>query len=210
MIGSDLILNDVTAILDARSGLREAYDNMEDEIDEFINFDVEFIECPRFYNELITLARITGNSVDEALSMSTEYLSNVSNVNDIFQDSLMTCLELSLQITNLAGKTRDLSKNEARDLLDMRKRSIRTLKRMEGHWEHLLREAQNREDTVVFSELESLIQMARFATEQVPPYRETSRISKDSPDMVAPNKPGDRNDSTPEDDGNENAADIVQ
>ena len=133
--------------------------------------------------------------------MSTEYLSNISDVDDIFQDSMMTCLELSLQITNLAGKTRDLSKNEARDLLDMRQRSIRTLKRMEGHWEHLLQEARNQKDTVVFSELESLIQMARFATEQVPPYRETSGISKDTPDMVTPNKPGDRNDSTPEDDG---------
>ena len=110
-IGSDLSLNNATAILDARSGLREAYNNMEDEIDEFINFDVEFIECPRFYNELITLARTTGNSVDEALSMSTEYLSNVSDVDDIFQDSMMTCLELSPQITNLAGKTIDLSKN---------------------------------------------------------------------------------------------------
>ena len=50
-IGPDPSLNNVTAILDARSGLREAYDNMEDEIDEFINFDVEFIECPHFYKE---------------------------------------------------------------------------------------------------------------------------------------------------------------
>ena len=78
-IGSNTSLKDITAMLDARSGLREAYNDMEDEIDEFINFDTEFVECPRFYNELITLARTTGDSVDEEFSMSTEYLSNVSD-----------------------------------------------------------------------------------------------------------------------------------
>ena len=98
---------------------------MEDEIDEYV-------ECPRFYNKLITLARTTGDSMDEALSMSMEYLSNVSNVDDVFQDSMMTCLELSSQITNLAGKMRDLSQNEAKDLLNMKKRLARTLTRMEG------------------------------------------------------------------------------
>ena len=34
--------------------------------------------------------------------MLREYLSNVSDIDDIFQDSMMTCLELSSQITNLA------------------------------------------------------------------------------------------------------------
>ena len=101
-IGSDLSLSEVTAMLDARSGLREAYNDMEDEIDEFINFDIEFVKCPRFYTKLISLAPTTGDSVDEALSMLMEYLSDVSDVNDVFQDSMMTCLELSSQITNLA------------------------------------------------------------------------------------------------------------
>ena len=87
----------------------------------------------------------------------------------------------------------------------MKKCLAGTLTRMEGHWGKLLQEARNREDTVVFSELESLVQMARFATEKVPPYRETNRISKDSLDMVTPNEPGDSNNSTPEDDGDENA-----
>ena len=58
---------------------------------------------------------------------------------------------------------------------------------------------------MVFSELESLVQMARFATEKIPPYRETNRTSNDSPDMVTPNESGDSNDSTPEYDGDENA-----
>ena len=90
---SDPSLNDITAILDERSGLREAYNDMEDKIDEFINFGVKFVERPLFYNELLTLAGTTGISLDETISMSTEYLSNVSYVDDIFQDSMMTFLE---------------------------------------------------------------------------------------------------------------------
>ena len=55
--------------------------------------------------------------MDEALSMSMEYLSNVSDVNDIFQDSLMTSLEFSSQIANLTDRMKDLSQHEVRDLL---------------------------------------------------------------------------------------------
>ena len=61
-------------MLNARSGLQKAYTDMEDEVDEFINFDINFTQCPRFYTELISLAHITGGSVTEALSMSLEYL----------------------------------------------------------------------------------------------------------------------------------------
>ena len=42
-IGSDPSLEDVMKILDVRSGLRGAYDDMEDEVDEFINFDMVFV-----------------------------------------------------------------------------------------------------------------------------------------------------------------------
>ena len=120
-MGSDPSLSEVTNMLDTRHGLRKAYIYMEDKIDEFIIFDTEFVECPRFYTELISLASTTGDSMDEALSMSMEYLSNVSDVNDIFQDSLMTCLELSSQIANLADRMRDLSRHEVRDLLNMKR-----------------------------------------------------------------------------------------
>ena len=85
---------------------------------------------------------------------------------------MMTCLELSSQITNLANRTRELWQNEARDLRDMRKCLERTLARMEGCWEHLLQEAQKQNETVMFSELENLVQMERFATEQIPLHRE--------------------------------------
>ena len=76
---------------------------MEDEFDNFINFDTVFIDSPRFYTELIALASTTGDSVDEALSMSTEYLSNIGDVDDIFQESMMSCIKLSSKIVNLTS-----------------------------------------------------------------------------------------------------------
>jgi hypothetical protein len=71
-IGSDPVLDEVVQLLDARHELHEAYINMEDELDDFINFDTVFIDSPGFYTKLISLARTTGDTVDEALSMSTE------------------------------------------------------------------------------------------------------------------------------------------
>jgi hypothetical protein len=52
-IGSDPSLDEVIQLLDARHGLYEAYINMEDELDDFINFDTVFIDSPSFYTELI-------------------------------------------------------------------------------------------------------------------------------------------------------------
>ena len=57
---------------------------------------------------------------------------------------------------------------------------------------------------VVFSELESLVQMARYATEKLPQYRETNRTNKNPPDTVTPDESGDNIDSTPEADVDEN------
>ena len=144
---------------------------MEDEIDEFINFDTKFVLCPHFYTELISLARTTSDSVDEALSISLEYLNNISDVDDVFQDSLMTCLELSSQIANLTGNARDTSQRKTRNLSNMRVRLVGTLTHMEDHRDNLLREIRTRKDTIIFSELDSLIQLARSATENLTPCR---------------------------------------
>ena len=94
-LGSDPSLGEIIQILDARQGLHKDYISMEDELDEFINYDVVFINEPRFYTELTILARTTGEAVNEALSISTEYLSNVGDVNDIYQESMMSCIEWS-------------------------------------------------------------------------------------------------------------------
>ena len=81
---------------------------MEDKVDKFVNSDVMFIECPRFYTKLLTLTCTTGNAMDEALAMLKEYLSSISDVGCIFQESMATCLGLSSQITRLTNQTGDL------------------------------------------------------------------------------------------------------
>ena len=149
-IGSDPSLSEVIQLLDARHRLHEAYIDMENEINDFINFDTNFIKCPRFYTELMSLARTTGDFMVKALSMSTESLSNVSDVDDIFQCSLMICFEISSQIANLTSKGRDLSRHEARDLPHIKNLLTRTLTHIEDHWDNLLQEAKSRGDTAVF------------------------------------------------------------
>ena len=147
-IGSNPSLGEVIQLLDARHKLHE----LEDELDDFINFDTAFINNPRFYTELKTLACTMGDSVDEALSMSTEYLSNVGNVDDIFQDSMMTCLELFSRIITLIDQEISIPRHEAPDLLHTKICLKRTLTRMEAHWENLLKETQSRDNKVVFLE----------------------------------------------------------
>ena len=87
----------------------------------------------------------------------------------------------------------------------MKKRLAGTLTCMEGHWENLLQEAQTREDTVVFSELDSLVQMARFATEKLLLYWDMNLTDKDIPDTVTLDESDDNIDSTLEAVGDENA-----
>ena len=76
---------------------------MEDKFDDFINFDTVFIDSPGFYTKLIALARTTGETVDEALSMSTEYLNNIGDIDNIFQESMMSCIKLFFKIVNLTS-----------------------------------------------------------------------------------------------------------
>ena len=78
---------------------------------------------------------------------------------------------------------------------------------MEDHWGNLLQEAKSRGDTVVFSELDSLVQMARFATKKLPPYLAknlTNHDPSDNPDTITPGELGDDVNDTPETDGNKN------
>ena len=142
---------------------------MEDELDDFINFDAVFINSPRFYTELIALARTTGDFVDEALSMSTEYLSNIGDVDDIFQESMMSCIELSSKIVKLTSLEISIPRRDAQDLLRSRIRLRRNLTRMEDHWRNLLQEFQSRDNKVIFLELLHLVQTARHAVESLPP-----------------------------------------
>ena len=88
--------------------------------------------------------------MDEALSMSTEYLSNIGDVDDIFQESMMSCIELSSRIVNLTGPEISIPQREDQDLLRSRIRLKRTLTRIEAHWKNLLQEIQSRDNKVIF------------------------------------------------------------
>ena len=204
-IGSDPSLDEVKSILDERSGLRGSYHNMEDELDDFINFDEQFVDSPRFYIELISLARKTSKSVDEALSISLEYLSNVSDVGDVFQDSLVSCLELSSQIANLDDTARTLSQSETNKLAGLVTRLAGTLKRMENHWNDLSDEIKAREDTVIFSELDSVVQIARLATENLPSCWRTYRATSTYPNQVMQKSLGGNTGTVPDEIGNNSA-----
>ena len=140
-IGSDPSLDEVIQLLDARHGLYEAYIYMED--------------SPGFYTKLIALACTTKETVDESLSMSTEYLNNIGDVDDIFQESMMSCIELSSKIVHLTSLGISIPRREAQDLLCSRIRLRRILTRMENHWKSLLQELQSRDNKVIFLELQN-------------------------------------------------------
>ena len=137
-------------------------------------------------------------------NMSTEYLSNVGDVDDIFQDSMMTCLELSSQIINLTDTEINIPRREAQDLLHIKNLLTRTLTHIEDHWDNLLQEAQSRDDTAVFSELDSLVKMALFPTEKLHPCWDknlTNQDPSDNPDAITPGKLGENVNDTPETNG---------
>ena len=74
-IGSDPSLDEVIQLLDARHGLHKAYINMEDELDDFINFDTVFIDSPGFYTKLIAfLVRHTIRTAENSGFLSHIYL----------------------------------------------------------------------------------------------------------------------------------------
>ena len=159
--GSGPGLDDVTTLLDARLKLRRAYDSMVRETKRFISTDTMFIERPHFYDELISLLHTTGDSVDEALSMSREYLCGISDIEGTFHTSAAICSQLSSQITRLASKG-ELSHDEARDLDNMKDRSRRIFQRMENQLTQVTRRARAGKDTVTFPKLQDQVRATRL------------------------------------------------
>ena len=159
--GSGPSLDDVTTLLDARPKLRRAYDNMVKEAKRFVSTDTMFIERPHFYDELISLLHTTGDSVDEALSMSKEYLCGISDIEGTFHTSAAICSQLSSQITRLASKG-ELSHDEARDLENMKDRSRRIFQRMENQLTRVTRRARAGKDTITFPKLQDQVRATRL------------------------------------------------
>ena len=89
----------------------------------------------------------------------------------------------------------------------------RTLTRMEDHWDNLLQEAQSRDDTAVFSELDSLVKMAQFPIEKLRLCWDKNLMNQDpsdNPDAITPGKSGDDVNDTPETNGDKNAVSKAQ
>ena len=84
---------------------------MENELDDFINYDDKFVDQPQFHSELLNLSCTTSDSEDNALSVSEKYLRNVSDVDYIFQNSTMICLGLAKEIMTFVNDTRKGSPN---------------------------------------------------------------------------------------------------
>ena len=159
--GSGPGLDDVTTLLDARLKLRRAYDNMVREAKRFVSTDTMFIERPHFYEELISLLHTTGDSVDEALSMSKDYLCGISDIEGTFHTSAAICSQLSSQITRLASK-KELSHDEAEDLENMKDRSRRIFQRMENQLIQVTRRARAGKDTITFPKLQDQVRATRL------------------------------------------------
>ena len=82
--GAGPSLDYVTSLLDVRSRLRIAHEDMAYDMTKFIESDDIFTKHPRFYHELITLEETTGDTVDESLSMSRDYLTGIIDVEGLF------------------------------------------------------------------------------------------------------------------------------
>ena len=193
--GSGPSLDDVTTLLDARLNLRRAYNNMVKEAKRFVSTDTMFIERPHFYDELISLLHTTGDSVDEALSMSREYLCDISDIEGTFHTSAAICSQLSSQITRLASK-KELSHDEARDLENMKDRSRRTFQRMENRLTQVTRRARAGKDTITFPKLQDQVRATRLniARTHVPSKHRahlptTDTAKKPTDDTIANPKP---------------------
>ena len=163
--GSGPSLSDVTTLLDARLGLRRAYNDMAREAKDFVNNDSMFAEQPHFYDELIDLIHTTGDSVDEALSMSRDYLCDVSDIEGAFHTSAAICSQLSSQITHLTSK-KHLSGDESEGLEGMKERSRRIFRRMEDLLAKVTHRARAGKDTITFPKLYDQVQSTRLTIAQ--------------------------------------------
>jgi hypothetical protein len=163
--GSGPSLDDVTTLLDARLKLRRAYDNMVREEKRFVSTDTMFVERPHFYDELTSLLHTTGDSVDEALSMSKEYLCDISDIEGTFHTYAAICSQLSSQINRLTSK-KELSSDETEDLENMKERSGRTFQRMENRLAQVTRRARARKDTITFPKLQDQVRATRLTLAQ--------------------------------------------
>ena len=138
---TDPTFSDLLKLMGLRSGLKDEYLYMEEELDYFLQYDMEFVNEADFYEELCILGKATRKAVDSALSQSGEFLSCLMDVDGIFQSSKTACLRLAANIMVFIDRGADVDPMEAADLMDLRQTLGNKFARMKGSWENLLRSA---------------------------------------------------------------------
>ena len=69
---TDPTFSDLLKLMGLRSGLKDEYLYMEEELNYFLQYDMEFVNEADFYEELSILGKARGKAVDSALSQSME------------------------------------------------------------------------------------------------------------------------------------------
>ena len=114
---------------------------------------MKFVDQPQFYLELTWLGQTT-----------EEYLYRLNHVNGVFQESKAACLRIAEDIMIFVNNADKVGQAGAGDLGGMRGCLGRKLARLKGSWENLSREALKYNETVIFTELEELVEIAETAT----------------------------------------------
>jgi hypothetical protein len=156
---TDPTFSDLLKLMGLRLGLKDEYLYMEEELDYFLQYDMEFVNEADFYEELCILGKATRKAVDSALSQSGEFLSCLTDVDGIFQSSKTTCLQLTAHIMVFVDRGTDVDPMEAVDLEDLRQTLGNKFARMKGSWENLLQSAIDYDESAVFHEVSELVEV---------------------------------------------------
>ena len=120
--GTDPTYYDLQDIMSRRSRLDDESSYMVEELGYFLRYDDMFLSAYEepFYEEISALGRATEETVEDALSLSEEFLRRVTDVDGVFQSSKIACLQLALDIMAFVDKGMTINPEEARWLIDSR------------------------------------------------------------------------------------------
>jgi hypothetical protein len=163
---TDPTFSDLLKLMGLRSGLKDEYLYMEEELNYFLQYDMEFVNEADFYEELSILGKATRKAVDRVLSQSGEFLSCLTDVDGIFQSSKTACLQLAAHIMVFVNRGTDVDPTEAVDLEDLRKTLGNKFARMKGSWENLLQSAIDYDKSAVFREISELVEVTEATTNE--------------------------------------------
>lgn len=149
-----------------RSGLEDESLRMEKKLNYFLQYNKIFINEAVFYEEVSALGRAMEETVDDALSVSGEFLRSLTDVDGIFQSSKTDCLRLASDIMAFVDRGIDVDPTEAGDLTELRRMLGRKFARLKGSWENLLQSALDYNESSVFVEISELVKITERATNE--------------------------------------------